>query len=89
MGSVSFAMTNSAAGIPAAIRVVGRASQSATVSTRYKHPLEVRLLDASGTPLQGVSVTFTLGAGGSGSSASERVAEVPARASAAAHRKRP
>ena len=67
-GSVSFAMTNTAAGIPAAIRVLGRASQAATVATRYKHPLEVRLLDARGTPLQGVSVTFTLGAGGGGSS---------------------
>jgi hypothetical protein len=67
-GSVSFAMTNSAAGIPAAIRVVGRASQSATVATRYKHPLEVRLLDASGAPLQGASVTFTLAAGGGSSS---------------------
>jgi hypothetical protein len=69
-GSVSFAMTNSAAGVPAAIRVVGRASQSATVATRYKHPLEVRLLDASGAPLQGASVTFTLGAGGGSSSPS-------------------
>ena len=69
-GSISFALTNSAAGIPAAMRVVGRASQSATVSTRYKHPLEVKLLDASGRPLQGVSVTFTLGADGGGSGAS-------------------
>lgn len=69
-GSVSFAMTNTAAGIPATIRVVGRARQAATVATRYKHPLEVRLLDASGTPLQGVSVTFTLGVGGGGSSPS-------------------
>jgi hypothetical protein len=69
-GSVSFAMTNTAAGIPAAISVVGRASQSATVATHYKHPLEVRLLDASGAPLQGVSVTFTLGAGGGSSSPS-------------------
>ena len=70
VGSVSFAMTNSAAGIPAAMRVVGRASQSATVSARYQHPLEVKLLDASGRPLQGVSVTFTLGAGAGGSGAS-------------------
>jgi hypothetical protein len=69
-GSVSFAMTNTAAGIPAAIKVVGRASQAAMVATRYKHPLEVRLLDAGGTPLQGVSVTFTLGGGGASSSPS-------------------
>jgi hypothetical protein len=69
-GSVAFAMTNSASGIPATIRVVGRASQAATVATRYKHPLEVRLLDASGTPLQGVSVTFALGAGAGSSTPS-------------------
>jgi hypothetical protein len=73
-GSVSFALTNTAAGVPATIRVVGRASQAATVSTRYKHPLEVRLLDAGGTPLRGVSVTFTLGAGGGSSSPSGAVA---------------
>lgn len=70
LGSVSFAVSNTASGIPAAIRVVGRASQSATVSMRYKHPLEVKLLDASGKPLPGVSVTFALGAGGDSSTAS-------------------
>lgn len=69
-GSVSFAMTNTAAGIPAVLRVVGRASRSAPVSARYAHPLEVRVLDASGTALAGVSVTFALGAGGGGSGAS-------------------
>ena len=73
-GSLSFALTNTAAGVPATIRVVGRASQAATVSTRYRHPLEVRLLDAGGTPLRGVSVTFTLGAGGGSSSPSGAVA---------------
>jgi hypothetical protein len=67
-GSVSFAVTNSAAGLPAAMRVAGRASQSATVSTRYKHPLAVKLLDARGRPVQGLSVTFTLGAGVPGAS---------------------
>ena len=69
-GSISFALTNSAAGIPAAPPPPPPPSQSATVSTRYKHPLEVKLLDASGRPLQGVSVTFTLGADGGGSGAS-------------------
>jgi hypothetical protein len=69
-GSVSFALTNSAAGVPASIRVVGRARQSTTVASRFKHPLEVRLLDASGEPLQGVSVTFALGASGGGTGGS-------------------
>jgi hypothetical protein len=73
-GSVSFAMTNTAAGIPAAMRVVGRASQSATVSTRYEHPLEIRLLDGSGRPLQGVRVNFALGASASGAGGGGAVA---------------
>ena len=37
-GSVSFAMTNTAAGIPATIRVVGRASQAATVVDALQAP---------------------------------------------------
>ena len=68
-GSVSFAMTNTAARIPAVLRVVGRESRSAAVSTRYRRPLEVRLLDASGMALAGVKVTYMLGTGG-GSAAS-------------------
>jgi hypothetical protein len=62
-------MTNSARGIPAVIRVVGRARRSAPVSTRYRQPLVVRVLDASGVPVSGVSVTFTLGTAGAGSGA--------------------
>jgi adhesin/invasin len=35
--------------------------QSATIDSRYARPLTARLLDASGQPLEGASVTFTLG----------------------------
>lgn len=69
-GSVSFALTNTAAGIPAAMAIVGPARQSAAVATRFGHPLAVSLADADGKPLQGVSVTFTLAASGGGSGAS-------------------
>jgi adhesin/invasin len=54
------------AGKPPVIRPVGAARGSATVNRRYRRPLEVRLLDARGKPVQGTTVTFSLGAGGSG-----------------------
>ncbi len=68
-GSVSFSMTNTAAGIPATISAIAPANQSARVATRYRQSLGVRVLDANGNPVQGASVTFALGAGASGSGA--------------------
>ena len=70
-GSVSFSLTNSAAGIPATITLLSPASQSAKVNTNYEHPLSVRVLDAAGNPVSGATVSFTLGpaAGSSGGSA--------------------
>jgi hypothetical protein len=55
---------------PAATTIVavGRTARSAAVATRYRRPLEVRVLDASGQPVQGASVTFSL-ASAPGSSA--------------------
>jgi hypothetical protein len=69
-GSVSFSMTNTAAGIPATISAIAPTSQSARVATRYRQPLAVRVLDAGGNPVQGTSVTFALGTGASNSGAS-------------------
>lgn len=63
-GSVSFSLTNTAAGIPAQLDAIPMKSRSADVSRRYSQPLQVRVLDASGNPVPGVSVTFTLGSGG-------------------------
>ena len=88
-GSVSFAMTNTAAGIrrrseSSAERVSRPRSRRAT-STRSRSGCSTR----AGHPLQGVSVTFTLGAGGGGSGASGAGSAAPARASAAARRRRP
>src|SRR5579862_9306081 len=61
-GSVSFSLTNSAAGIPATITLLSPASQSAKVNANYAHPLSVRVLDAAGNPVSGATVTFVLGA---------------------------
>ena len=61
-GSVAFSLTNTASGVPARIAAVGPERMSARVATGYARPLEARVLDASGDPLQGVAVTFTLGA---------------------------
>ncbi len=63
-GSVSFSLTNTAAGIPARIVEIGPGSRSATVAGRYRQPLQVKVLDSSGSPVAGVTVTFTLGPAG-------------------------
>ncbi|HEX3511988.1 MAG TPA: hypothetical protein VHT27_12905 [Solirubrobacteraceae bacterium] len=65
-GSVSFALTNTATGIPARLAAIALASRSATVNSRFAKPLQVRVLDAGGEAVPGASVTFTLGAGGTG-----------------------
>jgi hypothetical protein len=59
------------AGKPPAIKTLGPAKRSATVDSHYSRPLEVKLTDRKGKPLQGESVTFTLGssAGGGGAGA--------------------
>jgi hypothetical protein len=68
-GAVSFSLSNSATGLPARIAVVGPVRRSARVDTRYARPLEVRVLDADGSPLEGVAVTFALAAASSSSGA--------------------
>jgi hypothetical protein len=68
-GSVAFSLSNTATGIPARIRVLAPATQSARVATRYRRPLEVRVLDANGSAVEGLSVTFALGAAAGGSGA--------------------
>jgi hypothetical protein len=68
-GAVSFSLSNSATGLPARIAVVGPVRRSARVDTRYARPLEVRVLDADGSPVEGVAVTFALGAASTSSGA--------------------
>ena len=63
-GSVSFSLTNTAAGVPARIVAIPLKSRSASVTARYSQPLQVTVLDANGNPVAGTTVTFTLGTGG-------------------------
>jgi adhesin/invasin len=66
-GSVSFSLTNTAAGIAATITPLAPSTQHASVDGRYAQPLAVRVLDANGNPVIGANVTFSLGsAGGAG-----------------------
>jgi protocatechuate 3,4-dioxygenase beta subunit len=59
-GSVSFALTNTAAGVPARVVAVSPVKQTATVAGRYRQALAVKVLDGDGNPVAGSSVTFTL-----------------------------
>lgn len=59
-GSVTFSLTNTAAGTPARIVAVSPAKQTATVSGRYRQALVAKVLDGNGNPVAGASVTFTL-----------------------------
>jgi protocatechuate 3,4-dioxygenase beta subunit len=64
----SFTLDN-LAGKPPVLKRRGVARQSAKVNARFRTPLEVAVHDASGRPVQGTTVTFSLGgAGGAGGS---------------------
>jgi protocatechuate 3,4-dioxygenase beta subunit len=65
-GSVSFSLTNTAAGIPARLVAIPLERRSARVGSRFPRPLQVRVLDASGNPVAGATVTFTLDSSGDG-----------------------
>jgi hypothetical protein len=68
-GSVSFSFTNTAAGLPARIVALPLKIRSASVTSRYAQPLQVRVLDANGDPVAGATVAFILGSGASGGAA--------------------
>ncbi len=65
-GSVSFALTNTAAGIPARLAAIPLKRRSTRVGSHFPQPLQVQVLDAGGNPVAGVTVTFTFGAGTAG-----------------------
>jgi hypothetical protein len=67
-GTVSFALTNTPAGVPARIVAVAPVKQTATVTHGYRQALAAQVLDGEGNPVAGASVTFTLTAS-TGSSA--------------------
>jgi hypothetical protein len=59
-GTVTFSLTNTAAGTPAQLVAVSPLKQTATVTGNYRRVLEVQVLDGDGNPVAGASVTFTL-----------------------------
>ena len=65
-GTVSFSLTNTAAGVPAQIVAVPLKRASARVAGRFPQSLQVRVLDAGGNPVAGTTVTFTLGSATAG-----------------------
>jgi hypothetical protein len=62
-GSVSFSLTDTAAGIPARIVAIPLKRRSASIMSRYPEPLQVTVLDSGGNPVAGTTVTFTLDSG--------------------------
>jgi hypothetical protein len=68
-GSVSFALTNTSAGMPFKIAPLGPTGATATVAKRYTRRLRVKVGTAAGKPVASMTVTFTLGsASGTGAS---------------------
>jgi len=74
--AASFQLHN-LAGKPPLLEPVGKHKLSATAGTRYGRPLQVKLTDATGAPLEGTSVTFSLGSGSGGASGSGSGAASP------------
>jgi len=71
-GSVSFSMTNSPAGKPAAITAGVAASEATQTGTRFAIALAVTVTDALGNKVSGVLVTFTAPARGASGSFATR-----------------
>jgi adhesin/invasin len=65
---VVYSLRNTAA--KTALAGTSRAVQTATVTAAYRRPLQARLLDGDGHPVEGASVAFTIGASASGAGAS-------------------
>jgi protocatechuate 3,4-dioxygenase beta subunit len=69
VGTVGFYLVNTATGVAASIAVSGAASQDAATNARFTAPLRVRVIDAAGNAVQGATVTFSIGTGSTGASA--------------------
>jgi protocatechuate 3,4-dioxygenase beta subunit len=69
-GTVELSLSNTANGLPSAIAATGTTSEEATVDGSYAQPLQARVTDANGNPVQGAAVTFAIVPGATGASAS-------------------
>lgn len=65
----TYALDNHASASTAAIEPVSNNPAKATVHARYANPLQARVLDANGRPLEGASVTFAVDAAANGAGA--------------------
>src|SRR5260370_30718342 len=68
-GTVELFISNTASGLPSSITATGTSSQEATVNGSYGQPLQARVTDANGNPVQGANVTFAILPGTPGASA--------------------
>ncbi len=69
-GTVDFDLTNTTAGVPASIRATGGGGQATTTNGQYAQPLQAQVVDSSGGPVGGVTVTFAIVPGATGAGAS-------------------
>ena len=69
-GSVEFSLSNTATGVAAAITASGTTSEEASVNSEYPQPLQARVTDANGSPVQGATVNFSVVPGPTGAGAS-------------------
>jgi protocatechuate 3,4-dioxygenase beta subunit len=68
-GTVELSLSNTANGLASSIAATGTSSQEATVNGSYAQPLQARVTDANGNPVQGANVTFAILPGITGASA--------------------
>jgi len=69
-GTVELSLSNTANGLAASITATATTDQKATVDGSYAQPLQARVTDASGNPVQGANVMFAILPGTTGASAS-------------------
>lgn len=69
-GTVEFSLSNTAAGLAAAITAGAGTPQQATVNSQYAEPLQARVIDPNGNPVQGAAVSFSIVPGPTGAGAS-------------------
>jgi hypothetical protein len=69
-GGVEFLLDNTAAGLAAGIGASEGSGQAAAVYAQYAQPLQARVTDANGNPVQGATVSFAVLPGVTGASAS-------------------
>jgi adhesin/invasin len=70
VGSVALQLSNTAGGLAASIAPAGGTPQAAAVNSDYGQPLQARVTDANGNPVQGATVSFSIVAGTTGAGAS-------------------